>query len=202
MVKLGSPTGPYGSSLQAAVAGGHTEIVSILLEQGADLNAAEGRDGNSLQIAAAAGHPEIVGILLEKGANVNAAGAFYGSSLQVAAAGGHTEIVHILLEKGAGVNAAVGLYGSSLQIAVAAGHTKIVGILLEKGAYAAGGHTEILSAVRDVSQVSIKRCMVVSLIVNFFIGPSYTHPLSGVEYFLCNFRSTYVGSNPMTNMIL
>ncbi|KAJ7362215.1 hypothetical protein DFH08DRAFT_799268 [Mycena albidolilacea] len=137
---------------------GHAEIVSFLLEKGADVNAAGGENGSSLQAAAAEGHTEIVSILLEKGANINAAGGFYGSSLQAAAAGGHTEIFSILLEKGADINAAGGRYGSSLQAAAAGGHTEIVGIFLEKGANvnaaggfygsslqaaAAGGHTEI-----------------------------------------------------------
>ncbi|KAJ6470172.1 ankyrin repeat-containing domain protein, partial [Mycena vulgaris] len=121
---------------------GHTEIVGILLEKGADVNAAGGYYGSSLQAAAAQGHTEIVGILLEKGADVNAAGGKYGSSLQAAATRGYTEIVGILLEKGADVNAAGGEYGSSLQAAAARGYTEIVGILLEKGAdvNAAGGY--------------------------------------------------------------
>ncbi|KAJ6485270.1 ankyrin repeat-containing domain protein [Mycena vulgaris] len=156
--------GEYGSSLQAAAARGHTEIVSILLEKGADVNAAGGRYGSSLQAAAAGGHTEIVSILLEKGADVNAAGGRYGSSLQAAADQGHTEIVGILLEKGADINAAGGLYGSSLQAAAAEGHTEIVSILLEKGAdvntaggrygsslqaAAAGGHTEIVGILLE-----------------------------------------------------
>ncbi|KAJ7019592.1 ankyrin repeat domain-containing protein [Mycena alexandri] len=143
---------------------GHAEIVRILLEKGADVDAAGGFYGSSLQAAADRGHREIVGILLEKGANVYAAGGRYGSSLQAAAAGGHTEIVCILLEKSANVDAAGGRYGSSLQAAAAGGHTDIVGILLEKGAdvnaaggrygsslqaAAAGGHTEIVGILLE-----------------------------------------------------
>jgi hypothetical protein len=120
---------------------GHAEIVSFLLEKGADANAAGGEYGSSLQAAAARGYVEIVGILLEKGADVNAAGGRYGSSLQAAAARGQTDIVSILLENGADINAAGGKYRSSLQIAATRGHTEIVSILLEKGAdvNAAGG---------------------------------------------------------------
>ncbi|KAF8206616.1 ankyrin repeat-containing domain protein [Mycena galopus ATCC 62051] len=129
---------------------GHIKIVHILLENGADVNAAGGEYGSSLQVAAAEGHTEVVSILLEKGANINAAGGYYGSSLQAAAAEGHTEIVcsllekganvnateivYILLEKGADINVAGGYYGSSLHAAVAEGHTEIVDILLETGA--------------------------------------------------------------------
>jgi ankyrin repeat protein len=59
--------------LQAAAAQGHTEIVGILLEKGADINAAGGRYGSSLQAAAAEGHTEIISILLDKGADTIAA---------------------------------------------------------------------------------------------------------------------------------
>jgi ankyrin repeat protein len=65
--------------LQAAAARGHIEIVSVLLEKGANVNAAGGEYGSPLQAAVAEGHTEIVSILLEKGANVNAAGARYES---------------------------------------------------------------------------------------------------------------------------
>ncbi|KAJ7440551.1 ankyrin repeat domain-containing protein, partial [Mycena galericulata] len=158
------PPWNYGSSLHIAAAGGHIEIVRILLEKGANINAAGGREGSSLHIAAARGHTEIVRILLEKGANVNAAGGRDGSSLHIAAARGHIENVRILLEKGANVNAAEGGDGSSLQAAAARGHTEIVGILLEKGANvnsaqglygsslqvaAAGGHTEIVGILLE-----------------------------------------------------
>jgi ankyrin repeat protein len=69
--------------LQAAAARGYTEIVDILLEKGADVNAAGGENGSRLQAAATGGHTEIVGIL-EKGADINAVGGGYGSSLQAA----------------------------------------------------------------------------------------------------------------------
>jgi ankyrin repeat protein len=141
---------------------GHAKIVHILLEKGANVNAAGGKYGSPLQEAAAQGHIEIIGTLLEKGANVNAAGGVHGSALQLAAARGHIEIVGTLLENGADVNTAGRFYGSALQLAAARGHTEIVGALLEKGAdvnaagkfygsalqlAAAGGHTEIVDAL-------------------------------------------------------
>ncbi|KAJ6487307.1 ankyrin repeat-containing domain protein, partial [Mycena vulgaris] len=152
------------SALWIAAAANLVETTSILLEKGADVNAAGGFYGSSLQAAAARGHAEIISILLEKGADVNAAGRLYGSSLQIAAAGGHTEIVGLLLEKGADVNAAGGRYGSLLQDAAARGHAEIVSILLEKGAdvnaaggfygsslqaAAARGHAEIISILLE-----------------------------------------------------
>ncbi|KAJ7436966.1 hypothetical protein B0H11DRAFT_2362535 [Mycena galericulata] len=80
---------------------GHLKIVCILLEKGANVNAAGGRYGSSLQAAAAGGHTEIVGILLEKGANVNAAGGQYGTALEIASEWDYNDVVDMLLERGA-----------------------------------------------------------------------------------------------------
>ncbi|PYH43034.1 ankyrin repeat domain-containing protein, partial [Aspergillus saccharolyticus JOP 1030-1] len=47
---------------------GYTEIVQLLLKEGADVNMQGGRYGNALQAASARGHTEIVQLLLRKGA--------------------------------------------------------------------------------------------------------------------------------------
>ena len=124
----------YCNTLQAASAGGHTEIVAILLEKGAKVNAKYGPYGTALASASFGGYTEIVKILLEKGAKVNARYGSYGTALASASAGGHTEIVQILLEKGAEVNVEGGHYDTALVGASRSGHTEIVKILLEKGA--------------------------------------------------------------------
>ncbi|KAJ7038944.1 ankyrin repeat-containing domain protein [Mycena alexandri] len=162
----GTPSLQHSKDQEITVASycGHEEIVGLLLEKGANVNAAGRYHGSSLQAAAAQGHTELVSLLLEKGADINAAGGGYGSSLQAAAARSYTEIVAILLEKGADINAAGGGYGSSLQAAADGGHTELVSLLLEKGAdinaaggrygsplqaAADGGHTELVSLLLE-----------------------------------------------------
>ena len=50
----------------------HTEVVKLLLEKGAEVNAKESTNGvTALMMAANNGHPEVVKLLLEKSANVN-----------------------------------------------------------------------------------------------------------------------------------
>lgn len=96
----------------------HLEIVEILLEKGANINAQSGgfqSYGSALQSACVRGHLEVVQRLLEKGADVNAQGGYYGNALQAAAHGGHLEIVQRLLELGASE------YGSVLQAATCYG---------------------------------------------------------------------------------
>ena len=50
------------------------EIVQMLLERGADVNAEGGGYGNALQSASHNDHQEIVQVLLKRGADVNAQG--------------------------------------------------------------------------------------------------------------------------------
>ncbi|KAK4220982.1 ankyrin repeat-containing domain protein, partial [Podospora fimiseda] len=71
------------NALQAASSEGHQEIVKLLLDKGADVNAQGGFYGNALQAASSEGHQQIVKLLLDKGADVNA----HGSSQEVAGAG-------------------------------------------------------------------------------------------------------------------
>src|SRR5450759_809328 len=63
-----------GTPLRTAAAGGHMEIVNLLLERGADVNLPEegiAPRGHALHSAAYNGHMEIVKLLLEKGAYPN-----------------------------------------------------------------------------------------------------------------------------------
>ncbi|KAJ7445595.1 ankyrin repeat-containing domain protein [Mycena latifolia] len=148
--------GKYGSALQAAAGaslyflsnsrsdswledrvnvnapGG--EVVRLLLENGADVNAMGGKYGSALQAASFEGYMEVVCLLLKNGADVNAGGGEYGSALQAASYGGCTEVVQLLLKNGANMHATVGKYGSALQAAHSKGHKKIVDLLLANGA--------------------------------------------------------------------
>ena len=81
--------GVYGSALQAALSGGHDQIVQRLLEKGADVNAQGGYYGSTLQAASYQGHDQIVQRLLEKGADVNAQGGEYGNALYAASYQGY-----------------------------------------------------------------------------------------------------------------
>jgi hypothetical protein len=114
---------------------GHRGLVgSILVKEGAEVNAQGGEYSNALQAASYRGEQEIVKLLVEKGAEVNAQGGQYGNALQAASVVGQQEIVKLLVEKGAEVNAQGGQYGNALQAASYEGHQEIVRLLLEKEA--------------------------------------------------------------------
>ncbi|KAJ5982454.1 hypothetical protein N7451_012554 [Penicillium sp. IBT 35674x] len=113
---------------------GYKNIVQLLLENGAEVNAQGGKFGNALQAASSGGHDKIVQLLLENGAEVNAQGGKFGNALQAACSGGHDKIVQLLLENGAEVDAQSEWSENALHIASSRGDDKIVQLLLENGA--------------------------------------------------------------------
>ncbi|OBS24987.1 hypothetical protein FPOA_05523 [Fusarium poae] len=95
----------YGNALTAAAFDGRIDIVTMLLDAGADINSDK---GFALQTAAAQDHIEVVKLLLERGAEINKVathdGMPEGTALQAAVERGNEEIVDVLLEHGADPN--------------------------------------------------------------------------------------------------
>ena len=123
-------------ALQAASRDGNKEVVQLLLDKDANVNAQGGFYGNALQGACAlwGGNKEVVQLLLDKDANVNAQGGQYGNALQAALQGGHKEVVQLLLDNNANVNAQSGECGNALQAASWRGNEEVVQLLQEHGA--------------------------------------------------------------------
>ncbi|KAF8507536.1 hypothetical protein JB92DRAFT_2793427, partial [Gautieria morchelliformis] len=101
-IKLHDPDHAWGFRLHNDLTGGplyYTSLTGLeipsrlLLDSGAEANAAGGRLGSALQAAAIEGHMEIVQLLLEHGANADAFGGQFGTALQAAVLGGNMEIV-------------------------------------------------------------------------------------------------------------
>jgi hypothetical protein len=84
---------------------GHEQVVRLLLQAGAGVNAAGGGgySGTALQRASENGHEQVVRLLLEAGADVNAAGGgrYSSTALQQASRGGHEQVVRLLVAAGA-----------------------------------------------------------------------------------------------------
>ena len=90
-------------ALQAAAFHNRREMVIILLQHGADINApaTPGGHGTALYAAAGKGHEDVVRILLARGAEINGPGGPDGSALQTALAWGQFACVRALREHGA-----------------------------------------------------------------------------------------------------
>lgn len=164
------------TALQAASERGHLNIVKLLLERGAEVNAppspVAGR--TALQAAAGGGFEAIVHLLLSLGAQANAPSARYKgiTVLQGACLQGNLEIVELLLRSGADVQASGGGYdgdGTALHAAAEKGHLEIVKKLISVGADVnvssnrrgqtpmqgamAGGHEMVVKYLRDLGAV-------------------------------------------------
>ena len=113
---------------------GHAQAVQLLLEQGADIDAARQNEDTALVGAARNGHEQVVWLLLEKGADVEATGEYHNTALLCASQNGHERIVQLLLERGANVDFGRPYMDTALVRASLNGHEQIVRLLLEKGA--------------------------------------------------------------------
>ena len=93
------------TSLQIACIYGHLDVVRLLLDRGANVDAAGGRTGQtSLIMASVEGNLDIVKELLDRGANIEAADNFYGwNSLQMASWRGKLNVVKELVDRGANI---------------------------------------------------------------------------------------------------
>jgi len=97
-INIESFKGRFRTALLAASSRGHVSVVTMLLEQGAQINASI---TNPLQVASYYGHLPAVRLLLEKGPTI--LHDKKGSALIAAASQSHLEVVQYLLEMGAEV---------------------------------------------------------------------------------------------------
>ncbi|KAJ6011194.1 hypothetical protein N7451_002606 [Penicillium sp. IBT 35674x] len=150
------------TALSVAAQNGHKEIVELLLENNADVNARSRVeefpsfsgsiklsnntlvDSRSLRqtgttalfAACAQGQEKIVHLLLENGADANLYSKWNDHPIHTACKGQHTGIVKLLLERGADVNAELGAIGGTpLYIASNAGFKDLAVLLIDGGAH-------------------------------------------------------------------
>ena len=144
--------------LHSAACFGDLQIVQILLEHKADVDAQDdygqtplhfmpGNMGGVRQISQL---HKVSRLLLEHGADVNARSNNLSTPLHIAAQNGRVEVVHVLLEYGADVNARKEAHFTPLHVAAQEGQVEVVGVLLEHKAdmYARSETTPLHMAVK------------------------------------------------------
>ena len=118
-----------GRALHAAIAGGDSETVRILVEGGAEVNAVDNFGEPALHAAIDGENREIVRILVTAGADVDAKNSFGETALHSAILKGDSESVRILVEAGADVDITDAFGDSALSRAVHEGNKEILQIL-------------------------------------------------------------------------
>jgi ankyrin repeat protein len=140
----------YDEALQGASSNGHTEVVSMLIENKANVNSKK-----ALRDASANDHKDVVSMLIKNGADVHAdqdcalrhastcgstnavavllankanPHAYNNYAIQWAAFHGHTSVVVLLLEHKADLHANNNF---AIRNTIALGHTSVVALLLE-----------------------------------------------------------------------
>ena len=120
------------TALTTAIHHDRTEILSYLLDHGADPNAPGERDALPIFLAVEKEKPDILNSLLQKGADVTVGRPQDGSNaLHIACWRGKSEHVKSLVEKGADINLVDRNQKAPLDIAAERGHDEVVMTLLE-----------------------------------------------------------------------
>ncbi|KAF4878482.1 putative ankyrin repeat protein L25 [Colletotrichum siamense] len=114
------------SALCVASQEGHSEVIRLLLEHGADVSAGDDASWSPLHAASKNGHHDIVQALINRGADVNAHIERRNHPITLASSRGHVKIVQLLISVGTEVN------GFALYEASSNGHVEVVKALLEK----------------------------------------------------------------------
>ncbi|EFX05479.1 ankyrin repeat-containing protein [Grosmannia clavigera kw1407] len=139
---------------------GCSSAAELLLNRGADVNAANSNGRTPLSHAARNGHKTTVNLLLNRGANINAADSDGQTPLHDAVWNGNETTIKLLLDRGADINAADSDDWTPLHDAVWVGHVATVKLLLDRGADInaadSKGRTPLHDATRNGNETTMK----------------------------------------------
>ncbi|PKA50910.1 E3 ubiquitin-protein ligase KEG [Apostasia shenzhenica] len=120
--------------LHLAIARGRADLVQLILEFGADVEAKSRAGRSPLEAAAAGGEALIAELLLARGASTERSSGSSWGPLHHAAAGGHTELLRLLLLKGAAVDSPAVDGRTALHLAAEGRRKECAAVLVEAGA--------------------------------------------------------------------
>jgi hypothetical protein len=110
------------------------EMLDVLIDNGADINAQDPMGNTPLNYAASSGHIRIVEMLIAGGADVNLAGRFGDRPLHNAVHSGNPHMVRMIIEKGADINLTGRNGWTPLQLAIKTDRQDIADLLKQHGA--------------------------------------------------------------------
>ncbi len=113
---------------------GYTNLVRLLIDNGADLEAKNNHGVTALMWASTKGHLDIAKILVESGADINAKDNKGSAALSDASRNGHLKIAKLLIKKGGAINATSKEGFAAIHTATNKGHSSVAKLLIENGA--------------------------------------------------------------------
>ena len=134
-----------------AIIGGK-DVLQVIIEHGADVNATNRNDETALTVACRVGNINAINVLLNTGADPNNADSAGRTPIHHAITGGCSkEVIQVLIDHGADVNARDIKNATALWNACSKGNDDVINVLLNAGADAnpveVGGHTCLHAAV-------------------------------------------------------
>ena len=120
--------------LHVAASAGHSGILSLLIEHGADMNDKDSDGNTPLHEASMEGKLEAGQFLINRGADIDVPNNYNYTALLHATINGHVELVRMLLDSGALIDARGNFGQTSLHRAAHNGSIGTVRLLLERGA--------------------------------------------------------------------
>ena len=140
------------TALAVAAHCGNEEVVSLLLQRGAQVDVLDSSDMTPLHLAASRDHYGIVQLLVDDHANVDAIGPNGKTPLRLAADSGHHDVVEILLQNRARVNSRDHNNSTALHAAAKIGDDVITKLLIAHGADFAAKDGELMAPIHYAAE--------------------------------------------------
>ncbi|KAJ6496205.1 ankyrin repeat-containing domain protein [Mycena sanguinolenta] len=128
------PDSKWVTALQLAAAHGYEDLVTLLINQKAQVDVLGGEDGTILHAALRGPYQNILKLVLEANADPNVLDHQHGTALQYAASNGHLDSVQLLLSHKADPDIRGGKYETALHAAVYGEHLDVMKVLLARNA--------------------------------------------------------------------
>ena len=178
-VPVDTPAGDGATALHWAVRNDELAIAQLLLEAGANVNAANRWGVTPLSVACVNGSAAAVELLLKAGADVNAVQTSGETALMTAARTGNLAVVSRLLDAGATVNHRMPGHGqTALMWAAAERHAGVARALIARGAdvdvRSNNGYTALMFAGREGDSDSARLLMDAGTDVNLASKDGFT----------------------------